>query len=452
MAEARRAYRKWLTARILARMPIMPASIRRKMARREMRYADGRFYGYWNKTPAFRAASEFGPEDGRRIFIDVTRAYLDERTYGFSRVVKKLGAAMLACNPRSLTITAVRYDRFGDVWRYAKAFPNPALNSVEGRRQDSVVDFRARDIFLGIDWNPAAFEAGGWRQIRSAGVSVSFLVYDLVPFQMPHLLAPDFVAAYSRWAQRAAEIAGSLICISKATEDDLTAWLRQFAPELAPALGHFHLGSDIANPAVSARQSSAGRIERKPGTFLMVGTVEPRKGYRQVLEAFKLLWKLGYQIKLVIVGRRGWLVEDLVPELLEQTTHGRLVWLDSANDEELSAEYASATALLAASVAEGFGLPLVEAAQHSCPVIARDIPVFREILGEGAYYFKGSEPTALSNAIQDWLQLRETGKAPLPERDRIISWNESASQLCEILMDVQTRNTMGPNQIDHVVH
>src|SRR5690606_19458999 len=106
------------------------------------------------------------------------------------------------------------------------------------------------------------------------------------------------------------------------------------------------------------------------------GTVEPRKGYAQAIDAMELLWKDHNPAHLVVVGKRGWLVEDLCERLASHAELGhRLHWLEDADDATLQRLYRSCSALLAASEAEGFGLPLVEAAQENLPVIARDIPV-----------------------------------------------------------------------------
>ena len=61
--------------------------------------------------------------------------------------------------------------------------------------------------------------------------------------------------------------------------------------------------------------------------------------------------------------------------------------------------------LISPSEGEGFGLPLIEAAQHATPIIARDIPVFREVAGDHAFYFDGLEASALADAIHQWLAL-----------------------------------------------
>ncbi|WP_115760418.1 glycosyltransferase, partial [Escherichia coli] len=83
----------------------------------------------------------------------------------------------------------------------------------------------------------------------------------------------------------------------------------------------------------------------------------------------------------------------------------RLFWLDGVSDEYLEKIYAASDCLIAASEGEGFGLPLIEAAQHKLPIIARDIPVFREVAGNHALYFSGATPDTLANAVKEWLTL-----------------------------------------------
>jgi glycosyltransferase involved in cell wall biosynthesis len=79
-----------------------------------------------------------------------------------------------------------------------------------------------------------------------------------------------------------------------------------------------------------------------------------------------------------------------------------LYWIEGASDEELQRLYASCDALIAASYMEGFGLPIVEAAEYGKPVIASDIPVFREVIGESqaAAFFEAGSSSALSACIE----------------------------------------------------
>ncbi|WP_334189271.1 glycosyltransferase, partial [Noviherbaspirillum sp.] len=138
----------------------------------------------------------------------------------------------------------------------------------------------------------------------------------------------------------------------------------------------------------------------------------------------------GLDVDLVIVGRPAWLMEEFVSRLRSHPELGkRLFWFESADDRVLQELYASSTALLLASEGEGFGLPLVEAAQHRLPIITRDLPVFREVAGEHAFYFNGASGKALADAIWNWLALYAEGRAPASDGIRWIGWDESTRQL-----------------------
>jgi glycosyltransferase involved in cell wall biosynthesis len=173
----------------------------------------------------------------------------------------------------------------------------------------------------------------------------------------------------------------------------------------------------------------------------MVGTIEPRKGYSQTISAFEQLWKDGHDINLVIVGREGWIglpdsmrtaVLRVVTQLRNSPELGqRLLWLEGISDEYLNKIYARSTCLIAASEGEGFGLPLIEAAQHKIPMMVRDIPIFREVAGAYAYYFNSFEPQQMSRAIDRWLELNKIGQTPASSDMPWITWKQSVKILVE---------------------
>jgi glycosyltransferase involved in cell wall biosynthesis len=80
----------------------------------------------------------------------------------------------------------------------------------------------------------------------------------------------------------------------------------------------------------------------------------------------------------------------------------------------------------------GFGLPLVEAARHSLPIIARDIPVFREVAGVHAWYFSGEKPEDLARAVEEWLALRKEGRQPRSDGLPWLTWEDSTRNLLTI--------------------
>ena len=197
----------------------------------------------------------------------------------------------------------------------------------------------------------------------------------------------------------------------------------------------FHLGADFGNVRSflgydERRGAFAALRARRSPTFLMVGTVEPRKGHQQVLEAFEILWRKGIEAKLVIVGKRGWKTEDFVERVKEHPELGnRVFWHKNATDEYLKQIYSVSTSLIAASEGEGFGLPLIEAAQHGLPIIARDLPVFREVAGEHAFYFKGLRPEDLATALTEWLELYKAQNHTQSSGMNWLTWAQSAEML-----------------------
>lgn len=177
-------------------------------------------------------------------------------------------------------------------------------------------------------------------------------------------------------------------------------------------------------------------FQSKP-TFLMVGTIEPRKGYRQALGAFEILWKEGYDLNLVIVGKEGWMTQDIIERIkTHPELNRRLFWINNASDEFLDKIYRACTALIMASEDEGFGLPIVEAAYRGLPIIARDIRVFREIARNGAYYFSGLRPEDLADAIKSWMELYRRGEHPKPEKVEVLSWREVAGRYLREILEV----------------
>ncbi|REM39804.1 glycosyltransferase, partial [Mycobacterium tuberculosis] len=77
-----------------------------------------------------------------------------------------------------------------------------------------------------------------------------------------------------------------------------------------------------------AAKSTLAQIAAAPA-FLMVGTVEPRKGHAQTLDAFEQLWRNGIDVNLVIAGKKGWMVEEVVERLQQHPQRGRrLFWLE----------------------------------------------------------------------------------------------------------------------------
>ena len=172
---------------------------------------------------------------------------------------------------------------------------------------------------------------------------------------------------------------------------------------------------------------------RRTPAVLMVGTIEPRKGYDQALAAFEQLWKQpGPGPALVLVGRVGWKTEALQKKLLHHAEAGkRLFWPENVSDEFLAQLYDTCSGVLVASRAEGFGLPLIEAALYNKPVLARDLPIFREVGVSGITFFSGENGESLASAISAWLEKERDNDARM--NHSVATWQTAAKQLLSAL-------------------
>ena len=232
----------------------------------------------------------------------------------------------------------------------------------------------------------------------------------------------------------------NVICISQSVANELRAFLAD-TPLPAGPMPHidwFHLGADLETATTKVphlREPASSQTFRVQGTtFLMVGTVEPRKGHSFALDAFEHFWAEGGKAVLVIAGKQGWMVEALSRRLRQHPEYGkRLIWLESVTDAHLHELYTTCTGLIAASEGEGFGLPLIEASRHDLPILARDIPVFRELAGGYATFFDGADPQNLTVVLHDWIVAQAAGTIPRSGKMPFLTWQQSAAMLLERL-------------------
>jgi len=375
------------------------------------------------------------PAPARQLFVDVSELVQRDASTGIQRVVKGLLRELLESPPSGFRVEPVYADQGELGYRYARQFTLEFLGCPSSILVDLPIDARARDVFVGLDLEPRIVLAqrSFYRRMRQRGVRVEFVVYDLLPILLPGRFMEGAKELHAQWLDVVAESDGAL-CISRSVADELRGWMatkeRAGQPRANFAISAFHLGVDaLAENAKQAPDSDPklrAAMANRP-TFLMVGTIEPRKGHALVLDAFDKLWARGADINLVLVGREGWMVESLVKKVKTHPRLGKqLFWIERADDAMLDQLYAASSCLIAASEGEGFGLPLIEAAQRGLAVIARDIPVFREVGSDGASYFAG-DPDSLADVAAQWLANRQSATI------RYLNWRESAEQFKQAL-------------------
>lgn len=385
----------------------------------------------------------------KTIYVDVSAICMHDLGTGIQRVVKAQLKGLIENPPDGYRIEPIRLTDEDKRWsfKYARNYTRHFLNINIPELDvltDKEVDFKKGDIYYAPDLFGGGmvegYKAGVYDEMILNGVKVVFLVYDLLPIEFPQYFPPGADEAHANYIKAVLKVSDMVICISNATAESLKNFAKKEGierPDLKIEV--LHLGSDIAKAkhkdGIGAEELAFfDKISKNP-YFLMVSTVEPRKGHYQVIKAMEILWDKGYEIGLVIVGKEGWMIENVVNYIKRHPQFNqRLFWPGYVSDGLLEKLYANALATIIASEGEGFGLSIIESAYYGTPIIARDIPVFREVAGKGAYYFPNTkDPLPLAEALERWLSLYKENNHPKPDQIKWLSWEENVEKLKRLL-------------------
>ena len=362
--------------------------------------------------------------DKKVIYFDVTSYSVCERKTGIQRVVDKF----------------IQYFEkiAGDEYELVMITAFSGYNIVNRETYQVVPGLqiapKCGDVYLSIDHNPVQpYEY--WGQLKAwqeSGCKLIACVYDLVYELYPEYIeSDDAVYLLDRWLKHATTNFDGLIAISKTVENELKTWMQEneiYNPKLK--LDYFHLGGDFEQQ--DERNDSTEALFSKLSSpncqiFLSVATVEPRKGYIELVDAFERAMDKNAEVMLVIVGRLGWKCEDIADRILNSRFYNKgIYWLSDCSDELLKVLYGLADCYISGSYYEGFGLGIIEASSKGLPVLLRDIPINREVSENKGMYYKDVEELTkeLIDISSDKELLRQEGINSLCWKESVeMAWN-----------------------------
>ncbi|MBR4629674.1 MAG: glycosyltransferase family 4 protein [Treponema sp.] len=359
-----------------------------------------------------------------RLYVDVTNVHYKDTGTGIARVTKEISTRIVNYNQKYDVLCV--YNRDFDGYFDCKT--------------DEIVTFSKGDIMFVLD--NAIFYCNKYdklyKRLMKIGISVFFFFHDLIPIRYPETVEPKWTRRFEEFLMFLVNYTG-IICNSRSTCDDLQNWILENSNVKRNQnlfIGYSLLGCDFS----TCNRTVAKKIEKKEQlSFLMVATVEPKKKYDQAVKAFELLWKNEIDVKLTIVGRKGWKAEKIFNLIENSAEYGkRLFWYNTGiSDDELARLYEQNDAVIMASITEGFGLSVVEAARFGKPLIIRNISPFKEIAGENAFYFEGLEEKDLASAIKKWIELYKSGDAPDSAKINLRTWDDCTKDVYELLTGEQ---------------
>jgi len=257
----------------------------------------------------------------------------------------------------------------------------------EGRFHGRMAAFAPRALMTGHTNVPGAtyinvshtdFDlASHARWIRRQALRPVYLLHDLIPLTHGEHCRPRAVQRHRGRVIGALRHGAGIVVSSTAVADELAAFTRQQQLETPPVLIAPLAGADLGSRRV--------RSEASDRYFLCVGTIESRKNHVLLLKIWqRLRARLGHATpRLVIVGQWGRGAETVADMLArDQTLAEHVSLIERCTDDDLAELMKGACAMLMPSLAEGYGLPMAEALALGVPVIASDLPCYREV-GQG---------------------------------------------------------------------
>lgn len=188
--------------------------------------------------------------------------------------------------------------------------------------------------------------------------------------------------------------ASLIIAVSKSTKNDLKFFWNIPLSKIK-VLPSF---SSLIYEDIDLDNKKIEKYNLKYPYFLFIGTLEPRKNLERVIEAFvNFSKKIGENIKLIIIGQKGWKCEKIVKKIEENRE--KVIWFSNISKEEIPFFYKNAIALLYPSLYEGFGLPILEAYKFNIPVITSNISSLPEVAGKGAILVNPYDIKEIENTI-----------------------------------------------------
>jgi len=374
-----------------------------------------------------------------RICVNVSPAV--HRIPGLGRYAQELMAGLLAVDRENEYVAFYNRPAEAQVDPPLDRLPHLTTNlPTKPWRMSALLAHLARvpqdRLFPGVD----LFHATDHLLPRLYRVKSVFTLHDLT-----FLVCPETSQTLNRWLRtlmipRFLRAADAVIAASECTKRDAVRLCGLDERKIEV----IYLGaSPRFCPAAPDVMSVARQKYGLPGSFILsVGTIEPRKNLTSLLEAYRTLRVEGFEGKLVIVGKKGWLYEGFFRRLRELGLEDEVILTGFVPDEDLPALYSAADLFVYPSLYEGFGLPLLEAMACGVPVVCSSTSSLPEIAGRAAVMVDPLEISQLARALERVLgdsNLRASMHQEGLKQAAHFSWERTAKETLAVYRQVLSR-------------
>ena len=250
-------------------------------------------------------------------------------------------------------------------------------------------------------------------------------IMDLSYLHFPEMFRKQDLYQLKNWTAYSVKKAKKILTISKASRDDIIKYYQVPEEKLV-----------VTYPGID-RVSSMENIREKYGIegnyILSVGTLQPRKNYIRLIEAFSTLTPNPYT--LIIVGKPGWLFEEIYQAPKKFGVEKKVKFLNYVPDEDLPGLYKGAICFVLVSLYEGFGIPILEAMANSCPVVASNVSSLPEVVSKAGILVDPYNIEDITRGIKEVLTRRNELVKKGLHQCRQFSWEKCAKETLKVLKE-----------------
>lgn len=267
---------------------------------------------------------------------------------------------------------------------------------------------------------------------RFSPVPSAIAIMDMSFLRFPQYFAKHDLYQLTSWTKYSVRKAKRIFTISESSKNDI---IKAYHITPAHVIVTYPGIKQILQKSKSLNMSNLQkRFGISENFILFVGTLQPRKNITRLIEAFSKIKK--DNVQLVVVGKKGWLFEDIFTAPEKYGIKEKVKFLDFVSDEDLPSLYQNALCYILPSLYEGFGLPVLEAMQYGCPVITSNVSSLPEAGGAAAVYVNPEDVNDIAEKIEKVItdeKLRKQMIIKGYEQIKKFSWERSAKETLAIL-------------------
>ncbi len=405
----------------------------------------------------------------KKVYIDISMVLIGTSFTGVPRVVMEVSRRLY--EDKELELVFMEYCQKRDCFERIESegfiqfctTRKGDRNKLRTGKYFSISDMNQGDAMLDIDtvWKTRTRRSFLYKEMKKQGVKIIPFVHDIIGVTHPQFCPMYDMLSFMDFTGAILAYADEIIVTTHTTENEiLNLATRLEVP--CPPIHITPLGGNFARKQNTTASEESGSASEESGSasgkndsasedadvsesikkaadsgkyLLMVGTIEPRKNHKLLLDAYeKGLKDLGFQ--LIFAGFRGWNNDAFFERLENHPDYGRGIWhINGATDQEIGYLYEHCFALAFPSYVEGYGLPIVEAYSKGVLVLAADTPINMEIAKEKGIYFKQDNPEDLVEKVSELLKHPEEYQAKKENLAVFVppTWDETAKGIGNIL-------------------